>query len=320
MISRLKYLRISVTDRCNLRCEYCEPGFVHRSHSDILSFEEIERIARAAAAIGVETIRLTGGEPLVRAGITRLFEMLTAIPGIRDLTFTTNGLLLDKMAGQIRAAGVKRFNLSLDTLDPEKYSKLTGGGDISRVLAGLSAARDAGFSPIKVNAVALRGINDSEACDFIEFAARGGYVMRFIELMKISDQEKFVADHFMSVADLKAIIGAKYDLVPVADGYHDGNGPAVYYRAEPAGVMVGFISPVSQHFCEACNRLRLTSDGHVKSCLLRPGEIDIAALVRGGASDAELRSALSKAFEGKERACGDLAGVNNFRNMVEIGG
>lgn len=317
-----EYLRISITDRCNLRCRYCDTvSFRKLPPASIMSFEEIARIAGIAVGMGVKTVRVTGGEPLARSGFIRLFRMLKESAGVGDLTFTTNGILLEKWASEIFAAGAGRFNLSLDSLEPSVFAGLTGGGDLKAALAGLEAGKKAGFSPIKINVVAMRGINDKEFERFVEFAASGGHPLRFIELMDISGDPAFARDHFMGSSEVRAIIEKRFALEPASAGTDfAGAGPAEYFRVAGTGTVVGFISPVSKHFCGHCNRLRLTADGNLKSCLLRPREVNILKMMRGGAADSEIEKTLAGEFERKEKACGELTASGNFRKMSEIGG
>lgn len=326
MINNFDYLRISVTDRCNLKCRYCEvnPSAKLRP-DDILSFEEIAYIARLTAQMGVKTVRITGGEPLVRKSVSGLFKMLSETSGIEEVTFTTNGINLDLYAAELFGFGVKRFNLSLDTLDASKYYELTGGGRLEKVTANIRLARQIGYSPIKMNVVALRGINDGEIFDFIDFASRNGLILRFIELMDISaNAGEFFSRHFMPVGDIKKIIAARYKLSPCAGGANEcgfaGAGPAAYESCEN-GLKIGFISPVTSHFCDGCNRLRLTANGILKSCLLRAGETNIMKMIRGGASEDELKKTIQKIFDNKEKARGAFSENNiMFPNMSQIGG
>ncbi len=320
MQNTLKYLRVSVTDRCNLRCRYCETGILHKLPPGcILAFEEICRFISIAAGLGVETVRLTGGEPLVRSNVIDLFRMIKKIPGIKDLTFTTNGLLLKNFSRDLFEAGVRRFNVSIDTLNAKKFADLTGSDSLGMVIDGVKEARDMGFDPIKINAVILKGINDSEFCDFVEFAISNGFIIRFIELMNISDSPGFVKEHFMGAEEVKKIISSRYELLP-CESSKTGIGPASYYSVNGGAAVIGFITPVSSHFCDDCNRLRLTSDGGLKSCLLRPGEVNITELIRTEKNDDKLIELVKKVLAGKERACGKFIENGNFRGMTEIGG
>jgi len=322
MSGLLKYLRISITDKCNLHCRYCDTASFHKlPFNAILSFEEIARIARIATGLGVETVRITGGEPLVRSNFTELFRMLKKDSGVPELTFTTNGMLLGKWAEPIFAAGVRRFNLSLDSLVCDTFRDLTGGGDLKAVLSGLDTCKKIGFAPIKINVVAMRGVNDGEFAAFVDYAAENGHPLRFIELMDIAGEPGFVKKHFIDIAWVRGEIEKRFTLVPFEkDERIPGAGPAEYYRVKGTGCVVGFISPVSRHFCEYCNRLRLTADGNLKSCLLRPREINILKLLRGGAADKEIEKVLKEEFDNKEKACGVTSAAGNFRKMTEIGG
>jgi cyclic pyranopterin phosphate synthase len=324
MMNTFDYLRISVTDRCNLRCKYCEVNPAHKLSPDaVLSFEEIAHIVRITAQLGVKTVRITGGEPLVRKSICGLFKMISAIDGINDITFTTNAVNLDRHADELYAAGVRRFNFSLDSLNRDKYYKLTGGDQLEKVIDNIKQCSKTGFSPIKMNVVALRGINDDEIFDFIGFAAENKLILRFIELMDISANAKnFFEKHFLSIDEIKKIIAQRYELNPrrEADLSTKGSGPAVYNQLEP-GVDIGFISPVTSHFCASCNRLRLTANGILKPCLLRPGETNIMELIRNGVSDGELKKIIKTIFDNKEKACGKFSENNiMFANMSQIGG
>lgn len=324
MTNTFDYLRISVTDRCNLRCKYCEVNPAHKLSPDaVLSFEEIAHIVRLASQLGVKTVRITGGEPLVRKSISGLFKMISAIDGINDVTFTTNGVNLDKHAAEIYAAGVRRFNFSLDSLNRGKYYKLTGGDRLEKVIDNIKQCSKIGFSPIKMNVVALRGINDNEIFDFIEFATENNLILRFIELMDISANAKeFFEKHFLSIEDIKKIIAQKFKLSSQREPESNtkGSGPAVYHQLKPE-VKIGFISPVTNHFCASCNRLRLTASGILKPCLLRAGETNIMNLIRNGVSDEELKKTIKTIFDNKEKACGKFSENNiMFANMSQIGG
>ncbi len=289
----------------------------------VLSFEEIAHIVRIAAQLGVKTVRITGGEPLVRKSVPELFKMISAIDGIKDITFTTNGVNLDRHAGELYAAGVRRFNFSLDSLDRDKYYKLTGSDRLEKVIDNIRQCSKIGFSPIKMNVVALRGINDDEIFDFIEFAGENNLILRFIELMDISANAKgFFEKHFLSIDGIKEIIARKYKLNSRQESNINttGIGPAVYHRLE-TGAEIGFISPVTSHFCASCNRLRLTASGILKPCLLRAGETNIMKLIREGISDDELKKIIKTTFDNKEKACGKFSENNiMFANMSQIGG
>lgn len=307
----ITYLRISVTDLCNYRCRYCmgEDGVQKRDHADVLSFEEIAQIAAAAASLGIEKLRLTGGEPLVRRGVADLCAMLRAIPGIRELGLTTNGGLLPALAPALKAAGVDRLNVSLDTLDPEKFRSLTRGGTLDDVLCGLDAASDAGFTGTKLNVVLIGGFNDGEIPAFLRLAEKRDLTVRFIELMPIGCAAKWDARAFLP-AD--AVLKAAPDLIPIG-----GDGVARLYRVPGGRGTVGLISPMSDRFCSACNRIRLTADGRIKPCLHSAEEYPLRGL-----HGSELTDALRKAILSKPKEhCMDAAHPSGaLRNMFEIGG
>ena len=283
----INYLRISVTDRCNLRCRYCMPETGYQNiipKEQILSFEEIIRLAKAAAEIGISKIRLTGGEPLVRHGIIDLIAGINAIPGIEEIGITTNGILLADMARDLKEAGVSRVNISIDTMKPDKYARITRGGDLNRVLAGIEAAEREGLTPVKLNVVALGGFNDDEFADFIELTRKKPYVVRFIELMPIGHAD--VGDSYGFIAN-QEILNRFPELVP-ADS--EKFSVSRDYRLPDGKGKVGLISALSNHFCSSCNKIRLTSDGKIKPCLHSNEEIDMKGPLH--LSDGELVKAL----------------------------
>jgi cyclic pyranopterin phosphate synthase len=318
----ISYLRISVTDRCNLRCVYCMPpeGVSWRSHDEILRYEEIELIVRAAASLGISKVRLTGGEPLVRLGFAELVRMLARIPGIDDLAMTTNGTLLARHAAELAQAGLKRVNVSLDTLQPKRFRQITRRGDLAAALEGITAARDAGLVPVKVNTVVVRGLNDDEVVDFARLTLEGDWHVRFIELMPLGANTAWAGDGYVPVGQVRRRIeDALGELVPAKVGV--GNGPARYYRLPEATGTLGFISPVSEHFCYQCNRLRLTADGRLRPCLLSDYEIDLRTPLRQGADLAEVREVLIRSIGAKPRGHRlDESIAPRERAMSEIGG
>ncbi|MBI5455135.1 MAG: GTP 3',8-cyclase MoaA, partial [Deltaproteobacteria bacterium] len=298
---KIDYLRISVTDRCNLRCVYCMPpeGIDLTESSNILRYEEFYRIARIAAAHGVSKIRITGGEPLVRKGIIEFLASLAAIPGIEDLSLTTNGVLLKDYAQRLKDAGLKRVNVSLDSLKRERFQKMTRGDNLQDVLEGLDAAEKAGLTPVKINMVVIKGFNDDEVLDFALMSKSRPYHVRFIEYMPFNTQEGWQRDKCLTMKELKNIIEEKLGpLEPVKDP-KGGAGPARRYRFKDAPGEVGFISPVSEHFCGSCNRLRLTSDGKLRVCLFSDSEIDIRKALRDGSGDEVIEHLLFKAVAEK---------------------
>jgi len=307
----ITYLRLSVTDLCNLRCVYCMPesGIDKRRHADIISVDEIEKIVKAAAKCGIRKVRLTGGEPLVRRGITEICRRISAIDGITELCITTNGILLPKYARKLREAGVSRINLSLDTLDAEKYRKITRIGSLSDVLSGLQAALDEGFSPIKINAVLMGGINDDEIPAFVELTRTQDIHVRFIELMPIGECAGWDSERFLTAS---AVLKAEPRLEPV-----DSDGVSQRFRVPGYTGTIGLIAPISSHFCPACNRIRVTADGKLKACLHSSPEINLRGL-----SDAELEKTIRDTIYSKPRKHNlDSGAVSETgRNMNEIGG
>jgi cyclic pyranopterin phosphate synthase len=286
---RVEYLRLSVTDRCDLRCSYCMPpgfrGFL--AHDDVLRFEEILRVVRVFAALGVARVRLTGGEPLVRKGLAELASGIAAVPGIADLSLSTNGTRLALHAASLRDAGVNRLNVSLDSVDAARVREITGRDVLEHVLAGLAAAKAAGFAPIKINMVLLEGTAQAQVDAMARFCIEHGFILRLIERMPIG----LAAGH-AGTADLRHVrerLQARYDLV---DGVVPGGGPARYLVSRDGRFSVGFITPLSQHFCATCNRVRLTAEGMLHLCLGREGRIDLRRLLRAGASDADLAAAV----------------------------
>jgi cyclic pyranopterin phosphate synthase len=299
----INYLRVSITDRCNLRCVYCMPkeGVSLIGHEDILSYEEMLRIIRIARKLGIVKVRVTGGEPLVRRGVTEFLGALGKL-GLEDISLTTNGILLESLANPIRKAGVGRINVSLDSLNPEKYTRLTRGGDLAAVLRGLEQADRAGFSPIKINVVTVKDFNDDEAVHFARLTMGKPYEIRFIELMPIGVKNDN-ADKYVSNDELMERIGRVGRLLPVEDDRHGNklDGPARRFRFDGARGVIGFISPISHNFCHACNRLRLTADGALRACLMVDGEIDLKTPLRKGCKDEELEQLIRQAIMSKPR-------------------
>ncbi len=315
----ISYLRVSVTDRCNLRCVYCMPpdGIALMPHSDILRYEEILRVVRVAVEMGIDRIRLSGGEPLARAGLVDFVRMLSGVKDIEDLSLTTNGVLLKGQAAALREAGLRRVNISLDSLKREKFRQITGHDRLPDVLEGIREAERAGLAPIKINVVVMRGINDDELLDFAALT-RDGWNVRFIELMpmlrKGGSQPEFLPARVMR--DIISSVGPLEPCQPLP-----GNGPASYYRLPGARGTVGFITPVSDHFCFKCNRLRLTADGKLLPCLLAGGEVDLRAALRSGASPEDIRRLILEAVASKpegHRVC--QGEVGQKRPMTQVGG
>ncbi len=291
---RIDYVRLSVTDKCNLRCFYCIPeghkNFEQPEHW--LTFDEIERVIRAFAELGVARIRLTGGEPLVRKNLPELARRLAALPGVDDLSLSTNAVLLDRHAQALRDAGVSRINVSLDTLKPERFKQITGG-ELQPVLGGLQAASKAGLSPVKINMVAMRGINDDEFEDMVEFCLQHNFTLRMIETMPVGSTGLNASDHYLDLQTVKQRLAKRYELIP---GVMPGGGPARYVQVKGTDLRIGFITPISQHFCETCNRVRLAVDGTLYMCLGQDNKMELRPLLRDGVSDEELRQALIEAI------------------------
>ncbi len=314
-------LRISVTDRCNLRCTYCMPeDVVFRDKSELLSFEEITHFVAVAAPLGIDKIRLTGGEPLMRRDLPVLVRMLTAIPGIRDIGMTTNGLLLADHAQALFDAGLHRLNVSLDTLDETRFRQIARRDGLDRVLAGLEKAKRVGFTPIKINAVCIRGVNDGDAIPLARFARDHGHELRFIEYMPIGadawERDKMYPAHEL-LEDLEEAFGP---LVPAPD--YDPRAPAMDFIYADGGGRVGMISSISRPFCRSCNRVRLTADGKLRNCLFALDEVDVRPLLRERHDDAELarivRQNVADKWEGHE--INSARFVKPDRTMHTIGG
>ena len=290
---RIEYLRLSVTDRCDLRCAYCIPegfkGFEEPDHW--LTFDEIERLIRLFADLGLKRLRLTGGEPLLRKNITDLCRRVAAIPGIEDLSISTNATQLASMARDLKQAGVTRLNVSLDSLRPEGVERINGRPVLDKILAGLDAGRDAGFKPIKVNMVAMRE-NADEIDDIVAYCMEKGFVLRLIEVMPMGDTARKMG--YVDLQPVKARLQKRFGLV---DTVLSGGGPARYLGTPDGGFTVGFITPISQHFCETCNRVRLTVDGILHLCLGQEERMDFRTLMRGGATDKEITQAIRLAID-----------------------
>lgn len=316
---RIDYLRISVTDRCNLRCIYCTAHSIpHLTHDDILRYEEIERVVRVAAGIGITKVRITGGEPLLRYDLDEFVGMLSRIEGIDDISLTTNGILLAKYARELKEAGLKRVNISLDTLREDRFCKITGYDQLDDVLSGIAAAHDAGLEPVKINTVVLKGINDDEVIDFARMSISDGWHVRFIEFMPFGILGSEIAET-VPVPVIRERIQSLGKLEPYSP--EKGNGPADSYRLSGARGTIGFITPVTEHFCHNCNRLRLTADGQLRPCLLDDSEFDIKELLRNGTDADGLEGLLFQAVAQKpERHRLGEGMAPHGRPMCQIGG
>lgn len=316
----INYLRISVTDRCNLRCVYCMPaeGISLMSHNDILTYEEIYTVARAAAGLGINKIRLTGGEPLVRLGLPGLIQMLAQIEGVDDISLTTNGTLLGRYASELKSAGLRRVNVSLDTLKPDRFKLITRLGDnLGEVLAGIEVARAVGLEPVKLNVVVMAGINDDELLDFAAKTVTEGWQVRFIELMPLVGKD--TTPQFVSASEMKRRLEPLGELTPFLPGM--GNGPARYFRLPKAKGAIGFITPISEHFCFQCNRMRLTADGRLRPCLLSDYEVDLKPSLRSGISSSGLKKLIKQAVAGKPQRHQLAEGsVPKDRPFSQVGG
>jgi GTP 3',8-cyclase len=315
-------VRVSVTDRCNFRCQYCMPaeGLPWLDRSALLSYEEIERIVRILAAMGVHDVRLTGGEPLVRKDLWRLVELLSALDDVHDLSLTTNGYLLERQVGDLVRAGLRRVNVSLDALAPDRFFQLTRRDSLAQVLAGLAAAeRHPELRPIKVNVVAIKGFTEDEVLSFADFARRNPYAVRFIEFMPLDADRSWSREQVLPNEDVRAIIETRYELEPVG---RERSGTARRWRFADGGGEIGFISPVTQPFCGDCNRIRITAEGELRTCLFSMTETDLREPLRAGASDAEIEQIVRDAVWRKElkHHVNEPGFVQPARTMSRIGG
>lgn len=318
----INYLRISVTDRCNLRCMYCMPeegvGFV--PHTDILSYEEILRLVRISTKGGIRKVRLTGGEPLVRKGFISFLERLSDIRELEEITLTTNGILLTEFASDIKRCGICRINVSLDSLRPERFHSITGRDCFERAWSGIRAAEAMSFNPIKINMVVMRGVNDDEILDFARMTLDKPYHIRFIEFMPVGMSNGWSQERFVSTEEISRRIEALGPLEPLKNSLLDG--PAANYKIRGALGEIGLIGALSHHFCDRCNRLRLTADGQLRGCLFSDSEVDVKAALREGRSDDHLLELIRLAVENKPRDHGVLqTGPRKcVRPMSSIGG
>jgi GTP 3',8-cyclase len=326
---RINYLRVSVTDRCNERCLYCMPHELQEwlPRSEILNFDEITRLVRIASDLGVTKIRITGGEPLVRQNVLQIFRQISELPKIADIGVSTNGSLLAKrledgktVARALVGLRVRSANISLDTLDPDVYRAITGRDFLREVLGGIAAAKEAGFEKIKLNAVLMRGRNDAELPNLVRFAETEGLLLRFIELMPVSSTEVLTEKNFLSIGEARRLLESEFGpLIPEPE--FKTNGPAVYYRLSDSPQRVGFIGAMTNlHFCESCNKLRLTSDGKLRPCLGSHLEFDIKTPLRQGATDEQLRQFFREVVERKPEQHDFRYNYQPGRRMVAIGG
>jgi cyclic pyranopterin phosphate synthase len=317
----IHYLRVSLTDRCNYRCVYCMPekGVVFHPHANHLSDEELVRIIRIMSTLGFDRVRLTGGEPTVRPNLVPIVEAISAIPGIREIAMTTNGMRLEKIAAPLARAGLNRVNISIDTLDAERFAKITRFGKLESVWRGILAAELAGLTPIKLNAVIVRGYNEADLIDLARLTLDHPWDMRFIEMMPLGSISDFQVESIVTAAEMKARVEDECgELIPLDWNGHD---PARPYRLQNGQGTLGFISSVSAPFCEGCDRVRLTSDGRLRLCLLRDDEVELLEPVRAGASDDELRALIARGVHAKPWGHGLAENViAGSRIMSQIGG
>jgi len=318
----IRSIRVSVTDKCNFRCRYCMPaeGLEWLPQSEVLSFEEIERLVGLLAAMGVDEVRLTGGEPLVRRELPVLVEKLAHVTGVRDLSLTTNGVLLDRLAGPLVAAGLRRINVSLDSLSHVRFAEITRRDALDRVLGGLAEAeRYPELRPIKVNCVAVRGFTETEVPALAELARRKPYVVRFIEFMPLDADEAWREDDVLTGGEIRALIEEHWPLVEIPA---KESSTARRFRFADGAGEIGFVNPVSEPFCSSCDRIRLTADGKLRTCLFSRREWDLREPLRTGASDAELEALLRDAVAHKElkHRINEAGFVRASRSMSQIGG
>ncbi|MCG2634349.1 MAG: GTP 3',8-cyclase MoaA [Gammaproteobacteria bacterium] len=292
---RIDYVRISVTDQCDLRCDYCLPkGFKDfEEPENWLTFDEITRVTKAFTELGVGRIRLTGGEPLVRKNFPDLVKKLGQLPQLEDLSLSTNAVKLGKVAGELKAHGLHRINVSLDSLDPKQFAAITGGGKLHKVLDGLMAAKAAGLGPIKINMVAMKGVNDHEIGEMLEFCIEHEFTLRLIETMPMGTTGRSATDRYLDLQPVRAQLAERYGLIP---DIMPGGGPARYMRVVGSDSRIGFITPISQHFCESCNRVRLSVDGTLYLCLGQNDRFELRPMLRAGIDDDALKTAIVEAI------------------------
>jgi GTP 3',8-cyclase len=320
---RINYLRLSVTDRCNLRCTYClgSEQIPFLRHSDLLTYEELLRLAKLSMDLGISKIRITGGEPLVRKGLVGFLERLAKLPGKPHVPLTTNGVLLDHYAQQLYDVGVCRVNVSLDTLVPEKFQAITGRDYFHRVWRGIERSLEGGFNPVKINVVLMAGVNEDEVADFVRLTQESPISVRFIEFMPRGNNQ-WTPERLVTAEQVLKKLEVFGNLEPIASGPFDG--PARRYRLPGAQGEIGIISPLTQHFCATCNRLRLTSEGILRTCLFRGEEIDLRGPMRSGATDEDLMRIMRDAVARKEEGIANKSGPQMVRKclrpMSRVGG
>ena len=321
---KINYIRISVTDRCNLGCIYCRPvkGLHHLSRSQILTYEEIIRLIHLAISCGITKVRLTGGDPLIRKDIVHLVQQISQLEGIQDVSLTTNGVLLEQMAERLYEDGLRRVNISLDSLKREKYKDITGYDKFDQVWKGILKAEKVGFHPIKINVVMIRGVNDDEILDLAKLSLLYPFHIRFIEFMPIGNQQLWEKKGYFPCEKIKDILHSFQPLSSeVSAGVHLNNGPAKLYAFPSSLGKIGFISSMSNHFCSTCNRIRITADGKVRNCLFSDQEIDVLGALRSGKSDKEVRKLMTQGIKSKPKGHSLNQKCRSFtRFMNRIGG
>jgi cyclic pyranopterin phosphate synthase len=318
----ISYLRISITDRCNFRCTYCLPadGVEWLPHDEVLSYEEIARVAQVGSTLGLSKIRITGGEPTVRKDLPKLIAMLRAISGIEEISLTTNVARLGVLAAPLKAAGLDRVNISLDTLQREKMKTISRRDFYDDVMAGIEAAIQNDFAPLKFNCVAMRGVNDDEFCDLLDFANERDAQMRFIEYMPMGAARFSTQSKFISAEEMREILSARFDLQP--EYSQSKNDPAKVWRCGKTGARVGFITSISENFCDSCNRMRLTAEGGLRPCLHQNAEVGVKEILRSGGDDAAIVQAFRDAANLKWAGhhMNDFVPVFSDKEMISIGG
>ncbi len=317
---RISYLRVSVTDRCDFRCVYCmAEDMTFLPKADLLTLEELDRLCGAFVALGVEKIRLTGGEPTIRRNLVELIGGIAQTPGIREVSMTTNALRLAQQADDLKAAGLQRVNISIDSLDADKFRMMTRGGDLRRVWAGIEAAERVGFTPLKLNTVVVRGLNDDEVCELARLTVERPWQLRFIEMMPLAGVGELAGSAVVASSEIIARLEAEFGPLEFVGWF--GSDPARTYRIAGGLGTLGFISSVTEPFCATCNRMRLTADGKLHLCLLRDDELDLRAALRSGATDEDLKALIREAVFLKPWGHGLPEGIKpTLRGMSELGG
>jgi len=296
---RISYLRVSIADSCNLKCVYCMPasGMHFTRRTELMSPEEIGIIVRAASSLGTRTVRITGGEPLTRPDVAEIASNISAAPGVEDIPISTNGIFLLDRADDLASSGVTRANVSLDSLNPEKFREVTRGGDVKRVLAGIKRAAAAGMNPVKINTVLMKGVNDGELIELARFALENSFPIRFIEMMPLSSNVEFQPELFFPAFRAKALLEKKFSLY--SGEKSGGQGPAVYYGVDGFQSPIGFITPLSGNFCERCNRVRITSKGKLRMCLFGDDMFDLLSVIRNGGGTGEVAAVIKQCIRAK---------------------